>query len=124
MIVDAFLNALRNAMYGDTIVFPSHISVGTGTTAAAADDTALETEVYPDGANRSTIDYKTKPSSKKVRFQMNVAAGEGNGNTLTEVGALNAASGGTLMNHFIHTGITKTSSFELVYQVVTELSDV
>ncbi len=55
---------------------------------------------------------------------MNVAAGEGNGNTLTEVGALNAVSGGTLMNRFVNTGIIKTSSFELVYQIVTELSDV
>ena len=124
MIVDAFLNLIRDAIYGDTVTWPTHIGIGTGTTAATAGDTALETEIYPDGANRSTIDYKTKPSSKKVRFQMNVAAGEGNGNTLTEVGALNAASGGTMMNHIIYTGITKTSSFELVYQVVTELLDV
>ncbi len=124
MMVNAFLNLIRDAMYGDSITYPGWIGIGTGTTAAAASDTALQTEVYPDGANRSAIAYKTKPSSKKVRYQMNVAAGEGNGNTLTEVGALNAASGGTLMNHYIHTGIAKTSSFELIYQIVTEISDV
>ncbi len=123
-MTDAFLNAIRNAMYGDSITWPSHIGIGTGTTAAAAGDTTLQTEVHPDGANRSTIDYKTKPTTKKVRYQMNVVAGEGNGNTLTEVGALNATTGGTLTNRFVHTGIIKTSSFELVYQIVTEISDV
>jgi hypothetical protein len=124
MIVNDFLNAIRNAMYGDSITWPGWIGIGTGITAAAASDTALQTEVYPDGANRSMIDYKTKPSSKNVRYQMNVAAGEANGNTLTEVGALNAATGGTLMNRFVHTGIAKTASFELIYQIVTKLSDV
>ena len=124
MIVDDFLNSLRNFMYGDSIDYPSHIAIGTGTTAATASDTTLQTEIYPNGASRSTIDFRTKPASKKVRYQMNVAAGEGNGYTLTEVGALNAVSGGTLMNHSVHGGIVKTSSFELVYQIVTELSDV
>ena len=124
MIVDAFLNLLRDAIYGDSVTYPTHIAIGTGTTAAAAGDTALETEVFPDGANRSAISSRTKPAAKKVRFQMLVGAGEANGEDLTEVGCLNAATGGTLMNRVVHNVISKTAAFELKIQVQTETSDV
>lgn len=124
MIVDAFLNLIRNAIYGDSVTYPTHIAIGTGTTAAAAGDTTLETEIQPDGANRSAISSRTKPAAKKVRLQMLVGVGEANGNDLTEIGALNAATGGTLMNHITHTAIPKDASFELKYQIQIETSDV
>lgn len=124
MIVDTFLNLLRDAIYGDAVTAPTHIAIGTGTTAALASDTALETEMYPDGANRSAISSKTKPTSKKVRLQMLVGSGEANGSDLTEMGALNAATGGTLTNRIVHTAISKDASFELKYQVQVTLSDV
>lgn len=124
MIVDAFLNLLRDAIYGDSVTYPTHIAIGTGTTAASATDTALETEVFPDGSNRSAISSRTKPASKKVRLQMLVGAGEANGNDLTEVGATNAATSGTLMNRVVHTAISKDISFELKYQIQATLSDV
>lgn len=124
MIVDAFLNSIRDFIYGDSIDYPTHIAVGTGTAAAVASDTTLETEIYPDGANRNAITSRTKPSAKKVRLQTMVAAGEANGNALTEVGALNAATGGTLMNRVVHTAIDKDASFELKVQILTETSDV
>lgn len=124
MIVDAFLNLLRDAIYGDAVTYPTHIAIGTGTTAAAAGDTALETEVFPDGANRSAISSRTKPTSKKVRLQMLVGVGEANGEDLTEVGTVNAATGGTFANRTVHTAIPKTAAFELKYQVQYTLSDV
>ena len=124
MIVDAWLNAIRDFMYGDTISYPTHIAIGTGTTAATSSDNALETEVFPDGTNRNAITSRTKPSSKKVRLQTMIAAGEANGNALTEVGALNAATGGTLMNHVINSAIYKTAAFELKIQILVETSDV
>ncbi|MEA3324404.1 MAG: hypothetical protein U9Q37_04610 [Euryarchaeota archaeon] len=124
MIVDAFLNLLRDAIYGDSVTYPSYIAIGTGTTAATASDTAIETEVFPDGANRSAISSRTKPAAKQVRLQMLVGAGEANGNDLTEVGALNAASSGTLTNRVVHTAISKDASFELKYQIQITLSDV
>ena len=124
MIVDAFLNSMRDVIYGDSITMPAFIAIGTGTTAAAAGDTTLETEILPDGSNRSAISGRTKPIAKDVRLQMLVGAGEANGNNLTEVGAINAATGGTLMNHMIHTVIPKTVAFELKYQIRTTLSDV
>jgi hypothetical protein len=124
MIVDAFLNSVRDFIYGDSVTPPGFIAVGTGTTAALASDTTLETEIFPDGANRNAITSRTKPSAKKVRLQTLIAAGEANGHVLTEVGVLNAATGGTLMNRVVHTAINKDASFELKVQILTELSDV
>lgn len=124
MIVDAWLNALRDFIYGDTITAPTHIAVGTGTTAALPSDTALETEIFPNGSNRSAITSRTKPSARKVRLQMLIAAGEANGSSLTEVGVLNAATGGTLVNRVVPTAIVKDASFEVKIQVLIELSDV
>ncbi|OEU58650.1 MAG: hypothetical protein BA871_06785 [Desulfuromonadales bacterium C00003096] len=118
MIVDAFLTAIRNVIYGDTITMPSHICIGTGTTAATASDTTLETEV-----DRNTISSRSKPATKKVRLQATIGANENNGVALTEFGAINAVSGGTLTNRVVHTAINKTSVFELKYQVTIKMSD-
>lgn len=124
MILDGWLSEMIKAIYGGTITIPTHIAVGIGTTAAVGSDTALETEIFPDGANRKTITTKTKPSPKTVRLQTLIAAGEANGHKLTEIGVSNAASGGTFMNRVVHTEIDKDASFELKVQVLTELSDV
>ena len=124
MIVDAWLNAIRDFIYGDSITYPGFIAIGTGTTAASSSDTTLETEILPDGANRNAITSRTKPAAKKVRLQTIIAAGHANGNALTEVGVLNAATGGTLMNHVINTVVNKTAAFELKIQILVETSDV
>ena len=124
MIVDAWLTVIRNVMYGDSETMPSHLAVGTGTTGETANDTALETEVYPDGSNRSAIDSKTKPSSKSVQFQMNISASQLDGVALAECGLLNAATDGTLANRITHSVINKTTAFELRYQILMTGSDV
>lgn len=124
MILDAFLNALRDAIYGDSVTMPTHIAIGSGTTAVTASDTALETEVFPDGANRSAISSRTKPAAKQVRMQMLVGVGEANGENLTEVGASNAATGGTFTNRMVHTAVAKTAAHQLKYQIKITLSDV
>ena len=125
MNLTAGLNLIRDALYGDSVTMPTHIAIGTGTTAATASDTALQTEVFPDGSNRSAISSRTKPAAKKVRFQMLVGVGEANGEDLTECGAVNAATSGTFTNRIVFDPpIPKTSSFELKFQIQEELSDV
>lgn len=124
MMLTAGLNAIRNFLYGDAITAPTHIAVGTGTTAVQASDTTLETEILPDGSNRKAITSRTKPDDKKVRLQILITAAEANGQALTEVGAINAASGGTLFNRIVYTAINKDPSFELKVQILKELSDV
>lgn len=124
MMLTAGLNAIRDFIYGDAITAPTHIAVGTGTTAVQASDTTLETEILPDGSNRKTITTRTKPNDKKVRLQTQITAAEANGQTLTELGAVNAASGGTLFNRIVYVAINKDPTFELKVQILKELSDV
>jgi len=125
MIVDDGLDLIRDFLYGGSVTGPTHIVIGTGTTAAAAGDTALETEVFPDGANRNAITSRTKPSAKKVRLQTMIAAGEANGHALTEFGVANAATGGVLVLRVVTaTAINKTPAFELQIQALIETSDV
>lgn len=125
MILNGFLTALRNAAYGDAFSEPTHIAIGTGTTAAAATDTALETEVFPDGANRSAISSRTKPTTTSLRQQMLIPVGEANGNSISEVGVSNAATGGTFQNRLVlPTPIAKTASYQLKIQVQTTYSNV
>lgn len=124
MIVDVFLNLIRDAMYGSTVVWPTHFGIGTGSTAVTAGDTTLDNEVYPYGTSRAVISYKTKASPKKVTYVLSILPAQANGQSLKEVGAFNAVSGGTMSNRLVHNAINKTSSFELVYQITVELSDV
>lgn len=75
--------------------FPSHIAIGTGTTAVAVTDTAMETEV-----DRNAL-TATTDSSGVVTFQCFFSKSEANGSTISEVGLFDAASSGTLICHAI-----------------------
>jgi len=68
----------------------SHMEIGTGTTAAAAGDTALETAL-----DRNAFDTKTA-SDNAVTYVASWAAGDGTG-AITEAGIFNAASSGTML---------------------------
>lgn len=124
MIVDVFLNSVRDLLYGDSVVVPTHVGIGIGTTAPLATDTTLETEVYPYGSHRLPISLKTKIVPKKVVYQLSLLPAQANGNKLTEVGVSNAESIGILTNRIVHDGIEKTSLSELMYQITIEAKDV
>ena len=72
----------------------SHMSIGTGTTAADATDTALETEI-----DRNTLSSKTQGTGSdahKVTYVGDWAAGDGTG-AITEAGIFNSASAGDML---------------------------
>ncbi|MBU0665342.1 MAG: hypothetical protein KJ990_12475 [Proteobacteria bacterium] len=72
----------------------SHMAVGTGTTAAVATDTALETEI-----DRNALASKTQGSgtdANKVTYVCTWAAGDGTG-AITESGLFNSASAGQML---------------------------
>lgn len=111
MILNDFIEDLRDLIYGDSITMPTHIALGTGTTAATASDTTLETEVVRKSASKS------KSGTDNVAYASTWTTAEGNGNTFTEVGAINAASNGTLANRQLFPGFSKTVDYELRVQV-------
>lgn len=94
-----------SASPGDSAM--SHMAIGTGTTAAAAGDTALETEL-----DRNALDSATD-SGAVVTYQATWAAGDGTG-AITEAGILNNSSGGTLLARAVFAVINKGASDSLV----------
>ena len=79
LITNGGLNWFRD-LAGGTVGRADYQAVGTGTTAAAATDTALGAEVI-----KKTIDRRLD-SDKKITFQTLILEDEANGSTLSEVG--------------------------------------
>lgn len=87
---------------------PDYQAVGTGATAAAAGDTALQTEI---GTRvQGTL---SQPTALTDRLVSTFAAGNGTG-TITESGRLNAAAAGTLLARQTFGAITKAAGDSLL----------
>lgn len=82
----------------------SHIAVGTGTDAAAAGDTTLQTEL--DRNALTSFTQGAGADDHKIIYVGDWAAGDGTG-ALTEVGILNAAVAGTLLARTVFSVINK-----------------
>lgn len=92
---------------------PTHMGIGTGYTAAAAGDTALESQ-----SARVAL-AATTPGTKMVQWTATFPAGTATG-TLREIGLFNASSGGTMSNRAVFsTPLVKTAamSIDVVWQM-------
>lgn len=81
---------------------PTHMAIGTGTNAAAAGDTTLQTEL-----DRNALTSNTA-SANVLTMVGDWAAGDGTG-AITEAGVLNAASTGTLYSRAVFSVINKAA---------------
>lgn len=81
----------------------SHIAVGTGTTAVAATQTALVTELARKAAN-----YQHTAGTKIFTFTTTFNPGEATG-AITEAGVCNAASGGTFIDRVTFAVVNKAA---------------
>lgn len=91
-----------------------YIALGTGTTAAAAGDTALETEITTGGAaraqataSRSTTTVTNDTAELQETFNITSSF------AITESGVLNAASGGTLLARQVFSAINVAANDSL-----------
>lgn len=84
----------------------SHMAVGTGTNAAAAGDTALQTQL-----DRNALSGRTDAAAV-LTYTATWAAGDGTG-AITEYGIFNASSGGTMLARFVDAVINKGASDSL-----------
>ena len=92
LVVNTGLNYIVSRMKDTTATAMSHMEVGTGTTAAAAADTALGTAI----AGSRTALTSTTVSSNTITYVASFAAGVGTG-AVTEAGIFNASSAGTML---------------------------
>lgn len=79
----------------------NHIAVGTGTTAAAASQTALVSEIA-----RKSATYSHTAGTKIMTFQTTFNPGEATG-ALTEAGVFNASSGGIMLDRVVFPVVNK-----------------
>jgi hypothetical protein len=113
LVVDDGIGLVRDLL-GGTGHRPSHIGLGTGVTAPAAGDTAIETEQYRDVITRRD------QLAAGIDFQLFLGLNEGNGFTYTEAGLLetgiqNDAPGdpAILVARATFTGVVKNNTVEL-----------
>lgn len=86
----------------------SHLAVGAGATAADPAQTALVTE-----SARKAVTYLHSNGTKTFTLTAQFDAGEGTG-TLTEAGAFNSVSGGTMLNRLTFTATPKAAPDVLI----------
>lgn len=103
LVVDVGLDFIASRMKDGTATVMSHMAVGTGTTAAAAGNTALETEAARVALTSTTV------TGNDVVYVASFGAGTGTG-ALTEAGILNNSTGGTLLCRTVFSVINKGAS--------------
>lgn len=92
LVVNTGLNYIVSRMKDATATAMSHMELGTGTTAAAAADTALGTAI---SGSRTAL-TSTTVSSNTITYVASFDAGTGTG-AVTEAGIFNASSAGTML---------------------------
>lgn len=112
-------NRIAALIAQDSTAFPSHIGIGTGTTAATVADTALVTEV-----DRNAITSDSAVSGVAT-FKAFFSKNEANGNTIAEVGMFDAASSGTMIcRSVLSSTVAKTASVSLTITWTLTFADV
>lgn len=101
---DFISNSIGNRAASGATAAMGWIAIGTGTTAFAATQAALITELV-----RQSATYSHTTATKIFAFTTSFAAGTGTG-TITEAGVFNqSTAGGTMLDRVVFSAITKTS---------------
>ena len=103
LVVDTGLDYIASRMKDASATAMSHMAIGTGSTAAAAGNTALGSEAARQAQTSTTV------TSNAVAYVASFAAGTGTG-AITEAGILNGASGGTLLCRTVFSVVNKGAS--------------
>lgn len=103
LVVTAGKNFVASRMKNTSDSAMSHMAIGSGTTAAAAGQTALVTELGRVSLTSTTV------SSNVVTYVATFAAGTGTG-AVTEAGILNASSNGTMLCRTVFSVVNKGSA--------------
>ena len=103
LVVDAGLDYIASRMEGTSSNVMSHMALGSGTTAAAAGDTDLESIL----GSREALD-STTVTDNAVAYVSSFEAGKGTG-AVTEAGIFNAVSGGTMLCRTVFSVVNKAA---------------
>lgn len=101
LVVNTGLAFIAGRMKDTTDAAMSHMAVGSGTTAAAAGNTALETQI---GSRVSLT--STTVTANATAYVATFAAGTGTG-AITEAGIFNASTAGTMLCRTVFSVVNK-----------------
>ena len=92
-----------------------YIAIGTGTTAEAATDTALGTEVARGQATKSLITTNVTNDTLQLQFAFNFTSS----NAITEAGVFNASTGGDMLcrTTFSAVNVADGDSLQITYKI-------
>ena len=105
LVVTAGKTWIATLMQSGTGTVMSHMAVGTGTNAAAAGDTTLQTEA---GRVALSVSGGTR-TNNAIEYEGVFPAGTGTG-TLTEAGIFNGTPAGTMLARTVFAAVTKAAS--------------
>ena len=103
LVVTTGKNYIASRMKDASATAMTHMAIGTGSTAAAAGNTALGSEAGRVALTSTTV------STNNVAYVATFPAGTGTG-AITEAGILNASSGGTLLCRTVFSVINKAAA--------------
>lgn len=103
LVVTTGKNYIASRMKDASATAMSHMAIGTGSTSAAAGDTALGSEAGRVALTSTTV------STSNVAYVATFPAGTGTG-AITEAGILNASSSGTLLCRTVFNVINKAAA--------------
>tara|TARA_R100001460_G_scaffold21843_1_gene44494 strand:+ start:714 stop:1160 length:447 start_codon:yes stop_codon:yes gene_type:complete len=117
LIVNTGLNFICDRMKNDETAM-THMALGSGSTAAAASDTSLGSQL----GSRETLDSDTV-SSNTITYTSSFEAGDATG-AVTEAGIFNAASGGTMLCRTVFAVVNKSAddSLSVTWQITLTAS--
>ena len=104
LVVDTGLDYIASRMKDATATAMSHMALGSGTTAAAAGDTDLESIL----GSREALD-STTVTDNTITYVSSFEAGDGTG-AVTEAGIFNASSGGTMLCRTVFSVVNKSQN--------------
>ena len=99
LVVTAGKNYVADRIKNNSTVM-SHMAIGTGSTAAAAGDTALGSQTARTALTSTTV------TDNEIVYVDTFAAGTGTG-AITEAGIFNASSGGTMLCRTVFSVVNK-----------------
>ena len=117
LIVNTGLNFICDRMKNDETAM-SHMALGSGSTAAAAGDTTLGSQL----GSREALDSDTV-SSNTITYTSSFEAGDATG-AVTEAGIFNATSGGTMLCRTVFAVVNKSAddSLSVTWQITLTAS--
>jgi ethanolamine utilization microcompartment shell protein EutS len=114
LVVTSGKEFVASRMVGSSSDVMSHMAIGSGSTAAAAGDTAL-------GSELGRVSSADSVSGAVVTYSATFGAGTGTG-AVTEAGLFNAASGGDMLCRTVFSVVNKSVSDSMTISWAVQVS--